>query len=97
MLPCLIRNFKGFMTNFKVHRIITKITRDKHNKQKKKRPLWFWTLMIILSLGVIGMLSGLIFLMIILKDLPNINDFGKLNFAQSTLILDRQGNELKSK
>ncbi len=82
------------MTNFKVHKIITKISRDKQMKQKKKKPIWFWVLMFFLGSFLIGLIAGFIFLVILFKDLPNINDFGKLNFAQSTLILDRQGNEL---
>jgi len=84
------------MNEFKVHRIITKISRDKQMKQKKKKPFWFWILMFFLGIFMIGAIAGFVFLLILFKDLPSIDDFGKLNFAQSTLILDRQGNELYS-
>lgn len=84
------------MNKFKVHRIVTKISRDKQMKQKAKKPLWFWILMFFLGLFIIGLITGFIFLMFLLKGLPSLSDFGKLSFAQSTLILDRQGNELYS-
>lgn len=84
------------MAKFKVHKIITKISREKQIKQKAKKPFWVWALLAFLALSVTGVLAAFIFLLFLFKDLPDINDFGKLNFAQSTLILDRHGNELYS-
>lgn len=82
------------MSQFRIHKVIGKIAREKQLKSKKKKPFWLWILLILLSLVLLAGLSVIVFLIYLIKDLPDINDFEKLNLAQSTLILDREGNEL---
>lgn len=84
------------MEQFKVHKILTKIIREKQMQKGNKKPVWFWLLLTFLAILGVAFLTVFIFFLFLIKGLPNVNDFGKLNFAQSTLILDRQGNELYS-
>lgn len=82
------------MSKFKIHKILTKIAREKQLKSKTKKPFWLWVVLAILAIVLLAGIGVIIFLVYLIRDLPDINNFEKLNFAQSTLILDRQGNEL---